>query len=60
MFIDAVLECLGGKWELHCPFLNNSNVLFELYTDSKRERVAHLKRGGIVICYLDRLKVTFE
>ncbi|XP_057214630.1 BTB/POZ domain-containing protein 16 isoform X1 [Triplophysa rosa] len=44
---DAVLECLGGKWELHCPFLNNSDTLFELYTNCKKERVAQLQERGV-------------
>ncbi|KAI2658667.1 BTB/POZ domain-containing protein 16 [Labeo rohita] len=35
---DAVLECLGVRWELHCSVLGGSDTLSELYTNSKRQR----------------------
>ncbi|XP_050979660.1 BTB/POZ domain-containing protein 16 [Labeo rohita] len=37
---DAVLECLGVRWELHCSVLGGSDTLSELYTNSKRQRAA--------------------
>ncbi|XP_053346969.1 BTB/POZ domain-containing protein 16 isoform X1 [Clarias gariepinus] len=35
---DAVLECLGSIWELHCPYLCESGTLTELYRKSKKQR----------------------
>lgn len=37
-FPDAVLECLGSIWELHCPYLCESETLTELYRKSKKQR----------------------
>ncbi|MCJ8738076.1 hypothetical protein PDJAM_G00031450 [Pangasius djambal] len=35
---DAVLECFGSIWELHCPYLCESETLAELYRNSKKQR----------------------
>ncbi|XP_026783914.3 BTB/POZ domain-containing protein 16 isoform X2 [Pangasianodon hypophthalmus] len=35
---DAVLECFGSIWELHCPYLCESETLAELYSTSKKQR----------------------
>ncbi|XP_066521981.1 BTB/POZ domain-containing protein 16 isoform X2 [Hoplias malabaricus] len=44
---DAVLECLGSLWELHCPFLSRSKTLSELYMSSKKQRHTLLRsRAG--------------
>lgn len=52
MFIDAVLECLGVRWELHCSVLSYSDTLSELYTNSKRQRDVQLQeRAGMVPIY---------
>nr|XP_055031598.1 BTB/POZ domain-containing protein 16 isoform X2 [Misgurnus anguillicaudatus]XP_055031599.1 BTB/POZ domain-containing protein 16 isoform X2 [Misgurnus anguillicaudatus] len=60
---DAVLECLGSRWELHCPFLNKSDTLFKLYTNIKRHRDVQLQeraasgqgsRSGSSLCRYDR------
>ncbi|XP_051523755.1 BTB/POZ domain-containing protein 16 isoform X2 [Myxocyprinus asiaticus] len=44
---DAVLECLGGRWELHCSFISRSDTLYELYTNSKRQRDVHLQDRAV-------------
>ncbi len=52
MFIDAVLECLGVRWELHCSVLSYSDTLSELYTNRKRQRDVQLQeRAGMVPIY---------
>ncbi|XP_059387929.1 BTB/POZ domain-containing protein 16 [Carassius carassius] len=40
---DAVLECLGVRWELHCSVLSHSDILSKLYTNSKRQRDVQLQ-----------------
>ncbi|XP_073683828.1 BTB/POZ domain-containing protein 16 [Garra rufa] len=40
---DAVLECLGVRWELHCSVLSGSDTLSELYTNSNRQRDVQLQ-----------------
>uniref|UniRef100_A0A671SRP2 BTB/POZ domain-containing protein 16 n=1 Tax=Sinocyclocheilus anshuiensis TaxID=1608454 RepID=A0A671SRP2_9TELE len=40
---DAVLECLGVRWELHCSVLSYSDTLSELYSNSKRQRDVQLQ-----------------
>ncbi|KAI5102850.1 BTB/POZ domain-containing protein 16 isoform X1 [Silurus meridionalis] len=35
---DAVLECLGSMWELHCPYLWESETLADLYRSSKKKQ----------------------
>ncbi|XP_017339018.1 BTB/POZ domain-containing protein 16 [Ictalurus punctatus] len=35
---DAVLESLGSMWELHCPYLCESETLAELYRNSTKQR----------------------
>ncbi|KAK3559928.1 hypothetical protein QTP86_026958 [Hemibagrus guttatus] len=35
---DAVLECFGIIWELHYPYLCESETLAELYRNSKKQR----------------------
>ncbi|KAK3529363.1 hypothetical protein QTP70_029476 [Hemibagrus guttatus] len=35
---DAVLECFGIIWELHYPYLCESETLTELYRNSKKQR----------------------
>uniref|UniRef100_A0A8C1S341 BTB/POZ domain-containing protein 16 n=1 Tax=Cyprinus carpio TaxID=7962 RepID=A0A8C1S341_CYPCA len=48
MFIDAVLECLGVRWELHCSVLSDSSKLSELYTNSKRQRDVQLQERAAI------------
>ncbi|XP_066549852.1 BTB/POZ domain-containing protein 16 [Amia ocellicauda] len=43
---DAVLECLGSYWELHCPYLSQSGTLTELYSAARRHRAETLSRTG--------------
>ncbi|XP_060795240.1 BTB/POZ domain-containing protein 16 isoform X2 [Neoarius graeffei] len=40
---DAVLECFGSMWELHCPYLCESETLAELYRKSKEQRYTLLQ-----------------
>ncbi|KAL1264072.1 hypothetical protein QQF64_004427 [Cirrhinus molitorella] len=40
---DAVLECVGVRWELHCSILSGSETLSGLYTNSKRQRDVQLQ-----------------
>ncbi|KAK2866178.1 hypothetical protein Q7C36_002234 [Tachysurus vachellii] len=35
---DAVLDCFGSIWELHCPYLCESETLAELYRKSEKQR----------------------
>ncbi|GAA6078563.1 BTB/POZ domain-containing protein 16, partial [Tachysurus ichikawai] len=35
---DAVLDCFGSIWELHCPYLCESKTLAELYSKSEKQR----------------------
>ncbi|KAF4084554.1 hypothetical protein AMELA_G00107460 [Ameiurus melas] len=35
---DAVLESLGSLWELHCPYLYESETIAELYRNSTKQR----------------------
>lgn len=44
---DAVLECLGVRWELHCAVLSSSDTLCELYTSSKRQRDVQLHERAV-------------
>ncbi|XP_051958744.1 BTB/POZ domain-containing protein 16 isoform X2 [Xyrauchen texanus] len=44
---DAVLECLGGRWELHCSFISRSDTLYVLYTNSKRQRDVQLQDRAV-------------
>ncbi|XP_067286017.1 BTB/POZ domain-containing protein 16 [Pseudorasbora parva] len=45
---DAVLECLGVRWELHFPILSSSDTLFELYTNNKRQRDIELQKRAVI------------
>ncbi|ROL03953.1 BTB/POZ domain-containing protein 16, partial [Anabarilius grahami] len=45
---DAVLECLGVRWELHCSIMSSSDTLFELYTNSKRQRDFELQKRAVI------------
>uniref|UniRef100_A0A9J8C0L9 BTB/POZ domain-containing protein 16 n=1 Tax=Cyprinus carpio carpio TaxID=630221 RepID=A0A9J8C0L9_CYPCA len=45
---DAVLECLGVRWELHCSVLSDSSKLSELYTNSKRQRDVQLQERAAI------------
>ncbi|XP_051771643.1 BTB/POZ domain-containing protein 16 [Ctenopharyngodon idella] len=45
---DAVLECLGVRWELHCSIMSSSDTLFELYTNSKRQRDVELQERAVI------------
>ncbi|KAF4106790.1 hypothetical protein G5714_012780 [Onychostoma macrolepis] len=45
---DAVLECLGVRWELHCSVLSYSDTLSELYTNSKRQRDVQLQERAAI------------
>ncbi|XP_077061896.1 BTB/POZ domain-containing protein 16 isoform X2 [Siphateles boraxobius] len=45
---DAVLECLGVRWKLHCSVLSSSDTLFELYTNSKRQQDVELQERAVI------------